>query len=87
MYQALLDAVEHHNGKQRIPLITSIGSSVCVNDISPEELQVWMDEWMDIPHGIASVKYLSIEPLYVCCSYLPTQIACKELWSYANGAL
>ncbi len=39
MHQALLDAAEHRNGKQRIPLITSIGSSVCVNGITHEELQ------------------------------------------------
>jgi 3-dehydroquinate synthetase len=37
--QGLLDAVEHRNGAQRIPLLTGIGSSVCVNDITPEELR------------------------------------------------
>ena len=36
--KGLADAVEHRNGAQRIPLLTGIGSSVCVNDITPEEL-------------------------------------------------
>jgi len=35
---ALQDAVEHRNGKQRIPLLTGIGSFVIVNDITREEL-------------------------------------------------
>jgi 3-dehydroquinate synthase len=37
--QGLLDAVEHRNGAQRIPLLTGIGSSICVNDIEIEELK------------------------------------------------
>ncbi|CAM9843620.1 unnamed protein product [Chrysoparadoxa australica] len=44
MYQGLMDAVEHRHGKQRIPLITSIGASVCVNDITREELVVVCDD-------------------------------------------
>lgn len=40
MVQGLRDAVEHRNGAQRIPLLTGIGSSVCVNDITPQELMV-----------------------------------------------
>jgi 3-dehydroquinate synthetase len=37
-WQSCKDAVEHRHGEQRIPLITDIGESICVNDISPEEL-------------------------------------------------
>jgi hypothetical protein len=37
--QALDDAVEHRHGKMRVPLITSIGSSMCVNDITLEEIK------------------------------------------------
>ncbi|CAM9260300.1 unnamed protein product [Discosporangium mesarthrocarpum] len=40
MNKALLDAVEHRHGKQRVPLISgTIGNSVCVNDITPKELK------------------------------------------------
>ncbi|CAN0397923.1 unnamed protein product [Ectocarpus sp. 12 AP-2014] len=36
----LADAVEHRHGKQRVPLLKGgIGSSVCVNDINPDELK------------------------------------------------
>lgn len=35
---ALQDAIEHRNGKQRIPLITGIGSYIIVNDITREQL-------------------------------------------------
>lgn len=37
-WQSCKDAVEHRHGAQRIPLITDIGESVCVSDITPEEL-------------------------------------------------
>jgi 3-dehydroquinate synthase len=37
-WQSCKDAVEHRHGAQRIPLITDIGESVCVSDVSPEEL-------------------------------------------------
>ena len=37
-WQSCKDAVEHRNGAQRIPLITDIGESVCVSDVTPEEL-------------------------------------------------
>jgi len=36
--QALTDSLEHRNGKQRIPLITAIGSYIIVNDISENEI-------------------------------------------------
>lgn len=37
-WQSCKDAVEHRHGAQRIPLITDIGGSVCVSDITPDEL-------------------------------------------------
>ena len=36
-WQSCKDAVEHRHGAQRIPLITDIGESVCVSDITKEE--------------------------------------------------
>ncbi|CAM9129103.1 unnamed protein product, partial [Ectocarpus sp. 4 AP-2014] len=40
MVKGLVDAVEHRHGKQRVPLLKGgIGSSVCVNDINPDELK------------------------------------------------
>lgn len=37
-WQSCKDAVEHRHGEQRIPLITDIGESICVSDITQEEL-------------------------------------------------
>lgn len=37
-WQSCKDAVEHRHGEQRIPLITEIGESFCVSDITEEEL-------------------------------------------------
>lgn len=37
-WQSCKDAVEHRHGAQRIPLITGIGESVCVSDVTPEEI-------------------------------------------------
>lgn len=37
-WQSCKDAVEHRNGAQRIPLITDIGESVCVSDVTAEEI-------------------------------------------------
>ena len=37
-WQSCLDAVEHRHGEQRIPLITEIGESICVSDITKDEL-------------------------------------------------
>jgi 3-dehydroquinate synthase len=42
-WQSCKDAVEHRNGAQRIPLITEIGDSVCVSDVTPEELDRALD--------------------------------------------
>jgi 3-dehydroquinate synthetase len=38
-WQSCKDAVEHRHGEQRIPLITEIGESICVSDITEEELE------------------------------------------------
>lgn len=38
-WQSCKDAVEHRHGEMRIPLLTDIGESTCVNDITPEELE------------------------------------------------
>lgn len=37
-WQSCKDAVEHRHGAQRIPLITEIGDSVCVSDVTSDEL-------------------------------------------------
>jgi len=37
-WQSCKDAIEHRHGEQRIPLITEIGESICVSDITKEEL-------------------------------------------------
>lgn len=37
-WQSCKDAIEHRHGEQRIPLITEIGESICVSDITQEEL-------------------------------------------------
>ena len=39
LVKGLVEATEHRHGKQRIPLITGIGSYTIVNDIRNEELQ------------------------------------------------
>lgn len=49
LYKGLMDAVEHRHGKQRIPLITGIGSAICVNDITREELAEAVKE-LDMVH-------------------------------------
>lgn len=37
-WQSCKDAIEHRHGQQRIPLITEIGESICVSDITQDEL-------------------------------------------------
>lgn len=37
-WQSCKDAIEHRHGEQRIPLLTEIGESICVSDITREEL-------------------------------------------------
>lgn len=38
-WQSCQDAIEHRHGEMRIPLITEIGDSICVNDITKDELE------------------------------------------------
>jgi len=38
-WQSCKDAIEHRHGAQRIPLITEIGESICVSDITEDELE------------------------------------------------
>lgn len=49
-WQSCKDAVEHRHGEQRIPLITDIGESVCVSDITPEELDRALTIMEEFPH-------------------------------------
>jgi len=37
-WQSCQDAIEHRHGEMRIPLITEVGDSICVNDITKDEL-------------------------------------------------
>ena len=37
-WQSCKDAIEHRHGQQRIPLITGLGESICVSDITRDEL-------------------------------------------------
>jgi len=51
-WQSCIDAVEHRHGAQRIPLITDIGDSVCVSDVTPEELSRAIDLLATFDHKI-----------------------------------
>lgn len=51
-WQSCKDAVEHRHGAQRIPLITEIGESVCVSDVTPEEL----DRALELLHKFEHLK-------------------------------
>jgi 3-dehydroquinate synthase len=51
-WQSCKDAVEHRHGAQRIPLITEIGESVCVSDITPDEL----DRALELLHTFKHIK-------------------------------
>ena len=55
LVKGLEDAVEHRHGAQRIPLITGIGASVCVNDITKEELEGAVKELLQV-HGLVLPK-------------------------------
>lgn len=48
-WQSCKDAVEHRHGEQRIPLITDIGDSICVNDITEVEIN----------HALSMMKKIS----------------------------
>lgn len=49
-WQSCKDAVEHRHGAQRIPLITDIGDSVCVSDITSDELDRALDLLQKFEH-------------------------------------
>jgi 3-dehydroquinate synthase len=49
-WQSCKDAVEHRHGEQRIPLITDIGESFCVSDITPDELDRALEVMKQFPH-------------------------------------
>jgi 3-dehydroquinate synthase len=51
-WQSCKDAVEHRHGEQRIPLITDIGESICVSDVTPEEL----DRALEMMAGFHHIK-------------------------------
>lgn len=49
-WQACKDAVEHRHGQQRIPLITDIGESICVSDVTQEELSRALEMMKQFSH-------------------------------------
>jgi len=49
-WQSCFDAIEHRNGEMRIPLITDIGESICVSDITPDELDRALLLMKTFPH-------------------------------------
>ena len=49
-WQSCKDAIEHRHGEQRIPLITEIGESICVSDITKEELKHALDLMAKFDH-------------------------------------
>jgi 3-dehydroquinate synthetase len=49
-WQSCKDAIEHRHGEQRIPLITDIGESICVSDITPEELDRALEVMKQFAH-------------------------------------
>ena len=49
-WQSCKDAIEHRHGEQRIPLITEIGDSICVSDITQDEIDRALEKMKDFPH-------------------------------------
>jgi 3-dehydroquinate synthase len=49
-WQSCKDAIEHRHGEQRIPLITEIGESICVSDITEEELERALEMMTQFEH-------------------------------------
>jgi len=49
-WQSCKDAVEHRHGQQRIPLITGLGESICVSDITRDELDRAIDMMKTFDH-------------------------------------
>merc|ERR1712157_45029 len=56
-WQSCKDAIEHRHGEQRIPLITEIGESICVSDITEDELSRAIDFMQTLPHRDELCKY------------------------------
>ena len=49
-WQSCKDAVEHRHGEQRIPLITDIGESICVSDVTRDELDRALEIMKNFDH-------------------------------------
>lgn len=49
-WQSCKDAIEHRHGEQRIPLITGIGESICVSDITRDELDRALEMMKEFKH-------------------------------------
>jgi 3-dehydroquinate synthase len=49
-WKSCYDAIEHRNGAMRVPLITDIGESLCVSDLTPEELDRALELMDQFPH-------------------------------------
>ena len=49
-WQSCKDAVEHRNGAMRIPLITDLGESICVSDLTQDELDRALEVMKEFPH-------------------------------------
>jgi 3-dehydroquinate synthase len=49
-WQSCKDAIEHRHGEQRIPLITGIGESICVSDVTQDELDRALVMMKDFKH-------------------------------------
>lgn len=49
-WQSCKDAIEHRHGEQRIPLITGIGESICVSDITRDELDRALELMKEFNH-------------------------------------
>jgi 3-dehydroquinate synthetase len=51
-WQSCQDAIEHRNGQMRVPLLTDIGESICVSDITLEELKRALEVMDTFPHNM-----------------------------------
>ena len=49
-WQSCKDAVEHRHGAQRIPLIIDIGESICVSDITQDEIEKALEVMKEFDH-------------------------------------
>lgn len=58
-WQSCKDAIEHRHGEQRIPLITEIGESICVSDITEDELTRAVDFMKQFDHRDELSQYKS----------------------------